>query len=88
MSAIQTYEYARLWVPLYDAAVLTVPSRRLATSNLVRAALDAGSRDNVTAIVADVVDGPAVVSNGAVIGAAAGPGNLVDPAAVRPLRSA
>ena len=70
------------------AAMLTVPSRRLATSNLVRAALDAGSRDNVTAIVADVVDGPAVASNGAVIGAAAGPGNLVDPAAVRPLRSA
>ena len=24
MSAIRTYEYARLWVPLYDSAALTV----------------------------------------------------------------
>ena len=70
------------------AALLTVPSRRLAATNLVRAALDGGSRDNVTAIVADVVDAPPVAGNGCVLGAAADPWNVVDPAAVRPLRSA
>ncbi|MEZ0579170.1 PP2C family serine/threonine-protein phosphatase [Nocardioides sp. MH1] len=70
------------------AQLAAIPSSRLATANLVRAALDAGSRDNVTVIVADVVDEPAVVGSGAVLGAAADPGNLVDPAAIRPLRSA
>ena len=50
--------------------ILTVPSPRLATTNLVQAALDGGSRDNVTAIVADVVDGPPVVGTGMVLGAA------------------
>jgi serine/threonine protein phosphatase PrpC len=70
------------------ATALALPSRRLATTNLVQAALDAGSRDNVTAIVADVVVGPPVAGNGLVIGAALDPYNLVDPTAVRPLRSA
>ena len=70
------------------AMILSVPSLRLATTNLIQAALDAGSRDNVTAIVADVVDEAPVVSVGGVLGAAADPSNLVDPAAVRPLRSA
>lgn len=70
------------------AQLVALPSRRLATSNLVRSALDAGSRDNVTVIVADVVDEPAVIGNGAVLGAAADPRNIIDPAAVRPLRSA
>ena len=76
---------------LHEAAlamILSVPSLRLATTNLIQAALDAGSRDNVTAIVADVVDEAPVVSVGGVLGAAADPCNLVDPAAVRPLRSA
>jgi protein phosphatase len=70
------------------AQLLAIPSRQLATANLVRSALDAGSHDNVTAIVADVVDEAAVVGNGAVLGAAADPANILDPAAVRPLRSA
>lgn len=70
------------------ATILGVPSRRLAATNLVQAALDGGTRDNVTAIVADVVDGPPVAGNGLVLGAAMDPGNLVDPAAVRRLRSA
>ncbi|MDZ5621174.1 PP2C family protein-serine/threonine phosphatase [Nocardioides bizhenqiangii] len=70
------------------ATLLTVPSRRLATSNLIQAALDGGSRDNVTAIVADVIDGSPVAGNGMVLGAATDPYHLVDPAAVRPLRSA
>ena len=70
------------------AAILTVPSLRLATTNLVQAALDGGSRDNVTVVVADVVDAPPVAGNGLVLGAALDLANLVDPAAVRPLRSA
>jgi PPM family protein phosphatase len=70
------------------AAILTVPSLRLATTNLVQAALDGGSRDNVTVVVADVVDVPPVAGNGLVLGAALDLANLVDPAAVRRLRSA
>ena len=70
------------------AAILAVPSLRLATTNLIQAALDGGSRDNVTAIVADVVDAAPVAANGTVVGAAANPYLLVDPAAVVPLRSA
>ena len=71
------------------AAILTVPSLRLATTNLIQAALDGGSRDNVTAIVADVVDEAPVVGTGSVLGAAVDMRhNVVDPAAIRPLRSA
>jgi PPM family protein phosphatase len=71
------------------AMILTVPSARLAATHLVQAALDGGSRDNVTAIVADVVDGPPVVGTGAVLGAMVDMrSNVVDPTAVRPLRSA
>ncbi|WP_183095250.1 PP2C family protein-serine/threonine phosphatase [Nocardioides stalactiti] len=76
---------------LHEAAIamiLDVPSLRLAATHLVQAALDGGSRDNVTAIVADVVDAPALAANGLVVGASTDPANLVDPAAVRPLRSA
>jgi hypothetical protein len=42
----------------------------------------------VTAIVADVVDETPVASVGTVLGAAVDPDNLVDPTAVRALRSA
>ena len=68
--------------------VLSQDSRSLAVDHLVRAALDAGSRDNVTALVADVVDAAAVVGNGAVLGAGLDLRNVVDPVAVRPLRTA
>lgn len=67
---------------------LSLDSRSMAVDRLVLAALDGGSRDNVTAIVADVVDAPAIAANGRVLGAAAALVNVVDPAAVRPLRSA
>jgi serine/threonine protein phosphatase PrpC len=50
---------------------------------LVRLALDAGGRDNVTCLVADLVDGPEVRSDGRLVGAMADPGLVVDPAAVR-----
>lgn len=68
--------------------MLGLESRSTATEWLVRAALDGGSRDNVTVIVADVVDAPAVVGNGMVLGAAVDLEHVVDPAAVRPLRTA
>jgi serine/threonine protein phosphatase PrpC len=68
--------------------LLGAESRSMAVDRLVRAALDAGSRDNVTAVVADVVDEPAVAGNGMVLGAAADLANVVDPVAVRPLRTA
>lgn len=70
------------------AALLALPSARLATSRLVQGALDAGTRDNVTCIVADVVDAPPVVGTGAVLGAACDLRHVVDPTSVRPLRSA
>jgi len=77
---------------LHEAAmamILTVPSARLAATNLIQAALDGGSRDNVTAIVADVVDGPPIVGTGAVLGAMVDMRtNVLDPTAVRHLRSA
>lgn len=76
---------------LHEAAlamIVSVPSLRLATTHLVQAALDAGSHDNVTAVVADVVDAAPITAAGSVFGAAADPANLVNAAAVRPLRSA
>ncbi|NYJ02286.1 protein phosphatase [Nocardioides thalensis] len=76
-------------VPDHDLAeILRDPSRSTATARLVEAALEAGSRDNVTCIVADVVDAPPIVGNGAVLGAVLDLANVVDPVAVRPLRSA
>lgn len=68
--------------------LLAAESRSMAIEGLVRAALDGGSRDNVSAVVADVVDAPGVVGSGLVLGAAVELANVVDPAAVRPLRSA
>ncbi|WP_418059736.1 PP2C family protein-serine/threonine phosphatase [Pimelobacter simplex] len=68
--------------------LLGLDARSTATDRIVRAALDAGSRDNVTVIVADVVDAPGIVANGQVLGAGIDLDNVVDPSAVRPLRSA
>lgn len=70
------------------AAILTDPSRSATSARLVRTALEAGSRDNVTCIVADVVDAAPIVGNGQVIGAGADLTNVVDPVGVRPLRTA
>jgi len=68
--------------------LLGLDSRSRAADRIVRAALDGGSRDNVTAIVADVIDAPGIAANGMVLGAAFDLHNVVDPTAVRPLRSA
>jgi PPM family protein phosphatase len=76
---------------VHDAEIhrlLGVDSRRLAATGLVRAALDAGGVDNVTCVVADLVDAEPVVGNGVLVGAARDMGNVVDPAHVRPVRSA
>ena len=74
--------------PTAIGLTLGLDSRSMAVDRLVLAALDGGSSDNVTAIVADVVDAPAITANGMVLGAALDLANVVDPAAVRPLRSA
>ena len=63
-------------------------SRSIAATALVRAALDAGGRDNVTCVVADVVDAEPIVGQGQMVGAAMNMANVVDPAHVRPVRSA
>ncbi|WP_158296622.1 PP2C family protein-serine/threonine phosphatase [Nocardioides albidus] len=74
--------------PTAIGRALAVRSRSVAVDRLVLGALDGGSRDNVTAVVADVVDAPAIAANGRVLGAAVDLANVVDPVAVRPLRSA
>ena len=68
--------------------LLAADSRSIAATGLVQAALDAGGRDNVTCVVADVVDAEPVVGQGTLVGAARDMTNVVDPAHVRPVRSA
>jgi PPM family protein phosphatase len=53
-----------------------------AAVTLTQLALDAGGRDNITVVIADLVEGPQVVGDGRVLGALADPWNVVDPAAV------
>lgn len=50
---------------------------------LVAAALGRGGRDNVTCVVATVIDGPGVVGDGLLLGALCDPANVVDVTAVR-----
>ncbi|HET6627082.1 MAG TPA: protein phosphatase 2C domain-containing protein [Nocardioidaceae bacterium] len=50
---------------------------------LVAAALEAGGRDNVTCVVADVVVGARLRPDGTLVGAVRDLDNLIDPAAVR-----
>lgn len=54
-----------------------------AVSALVAAALGRGGRDNVTCLVATVVDGPAISADGMLHGAVRNPENIIDLAAVR-----
>lgn len=74
-----------------DAAILpllSAGSRSEAATALVAAALEAGGRDNVTCVVADVVDAEPIVGQGALRGAAMDMHNVVDPAHIRLVRSA
>lgn len=66
------------------AEVLATRSDDDAVSALVAGALGRGGRDNVTCVVATVVDGPPIVSDGLLLGAVRDPDNVIDLAAVRP----
>jgi len=64
------------------------PDLDAAVDSLLAAALEAGGRDNITCVAADVITGPRIRPDGALLGAVADLDNLVDPAAVRLDRSA
>lgn len=65
------------------ASALRAEQREEATDALVDSALAAGGRDNVTCLVADVVDGPEISRDGLVLGALANPRLVVNPGAVK-----
>ena len=54
-----------------------------AVGALIAAALSRGGRDNITCVVATVIDGPRVSADGQLFGAIRDPANVVDLAAVR-----
>ena len=54
-----------------------------AAAVLVQHALEAGGRDNATAVVLDVEDGARVVGTGEALGSLRDLANVVDPASVR-----
>ena len=64
------------------AEVLRLGMAGAAAAVLVQHALEAGGRDNATAVVLDVEDGPRVVGTGTALGALADLANIVDPASV------
>ena len=68
--------------------LLASTSRAFATTALVGAALDAGGRDNVTCVVADVVEADPISTVGNLVGAVPDLSNVVDPAAVSAPRTA
>lgn len=68
------------------AEVLRLADPHSAAAVLVQSALTAGGRDNITAIVLDVVDGPLVVGDGRLLGAVEDVANIVDPGAFHLLR--
>jgi PPM family protein phosphatase len=59
-----------------------------AAQALLEAALAAGGRDNVTCVLATVIEGPRVAAEGRLVGAVCDLANVVDPAAVRIRHSA
>ena len=65
------------------AEVLRLADPHSAAAVLTQSALLAGGVDNITCVVLDVVDGPAVVGDGMLLGALRDPRNIVDPASVR-----
>jgi PPM family protein phosphatase len=65
------------------AEVLQLADPHSASAVLTQSALLAGGRDNITAVVLDVVEGPLVVGDGRLLGALVDVGNIVDPASVR-----
>lgn len=67
---------------------LSTPDQDEAAAALVDAALRAGGRDNVTCLVADLAEGPAVCPDGRLLGAMRDPYLVVDPGAVHARRPA
>ena len=65
------------------AEVLRLADPHSAAAVLTQSALLAGGKDNITAVVLDVVEGPLVVGDGRLLGALQDVRNVVDPAAVR-----
>ncbi len=65
------------------AGALSTPDQDAAAHQLVQLALDAGGRDNVTCLVADLRDGPEIRTDGRLLGAMGDPRLVVDPAAIR-----
>jgi len=65
------------------AEILATRADDDAVSALLAAALGRGGRDNVTCVLATVVDGPAISADGILLGAVRDPHNVVDIAAVR-----
>jgi len=69
-----------------EAAIAEILAQRSdddAVGALVAAALGRGGRDNVTCLVATIVDGPAISADGMLFGAVRDPANVIDLAAVR-----
>jgi protein phosphatase len=54
-----------------------------AVSALLAAALARGGRDNVTCVLATVVEGPPIIADGMLLGSVRDPANVIDIAAVR-----
>ena len=69
-------------------AILSRHADDAAVQALVDAALTAGGRDNVTCLLATVIEGPAVASDGVLVGAVRDRGLIVDSSAVRMPHSA
>lgn len=66
------------------AEVLQLADARSAAARLVEDALTAGGCDNVTCVVLDVADGPAVCGDGQLLGAVRDVANIVDDAVPTP----
>lgn len=62
---------------------LATRSDDAAVAALVAAALARGGRDNITCLVATIVDGPRIEADGMLLGAVRSPENIVDLAAAR-----
>lgn len=68
------------------AEVLRLADPHSAAAVLTQSALLAGGKDNITAVVLDVVDGPLVVGDGRLLGALKDVQNIVDPSSVHMVR--
>ncbi|KQW44041.1 hypothetical protein ASC77_21875 [Nocardioides sp. Root1257] len=68
------------------AEVLRLSDPHSAAAVLTQSALLAGGKDNITAVVLDVVDGPLVVGDGRLLGALRDVQNIVDPGSVHVAR--